>query len=351
MSFFMQCIMADCDHIAVENPVGVMNKAYRKPDQIIEPYNFAESESDTANYVTKRTCLWLKGLPLLKTNSLNKPDNAKLFGTYKNGKAGCWNDSHARDPKVRSKTFPGIAKAFAEQWGDYLIQMDADAGTAEILQVNRDTMTDVPWLDVLGNYGGTEFKQLCLAYNYGDGGPKSCRNTVSAVSSLLFDAPIDYYMQVPMTAIPVLNDVVGGVPITFQEDMTDIDPAFVKGATVRLDGSQAEKFVRSRMGLSDDTNTYRMERQLQYLDSFQNCAREAIDTDSQFVLTLLEKLSDYLQTNLTGDQLVNFITQLDESEISPIRPPQGTLTLEDGHYAFYVDLDPTWEDVKRAYCG
>ncbi len=247
----------------------------------------------------------------------------------------------------------GLLNFVNDSQADFLMLavLDTDAGTAEILQVNRDTMTDVPWLDVLGNYGGTEFKQLCLAFNYGDGGPKSCRNTVSAVSSLLFDAPIDYYMQVPMTAIPVLNDVVGGVPITFQEDMTDIDPAFVKGATVRLDGSQAEKFVRSRMGLSDDTNTYRMERQRQYLDSFQNCAREAIDTDSQFVLTLLEKLSDYLQTNLTGDQLVNFITQLDESEISPIRPPQGTLTLEDGHYAFYVDLDPTWEDVKRAYCG
>ena len=251
------------------------------------------------------------------------------------------------------QTTEGVKPFYNYNQADFLtlLVLDTDNNTAEILQVNRDTMTDVPWLDVLGNYGGTEFKQLCLAFNYGDGGPKSCRNTVSAVSSLLFDAPIDYYMQVPMTAIPVLNDVVGGVPITFQEDMTDIDPAFVKGATVRLDGSQAEKFVRSRMGLTDDTNTYRMERQLQYLDSFQNCAREAIDTDSQFVLTLLEKLSDYLQTNLTGDQLVNFITQLDESEISPIRPPQGTLTLEDGHYAFYVDLDPTWEDVKRAYCG
>ena len=251
------------------------------------------------------------------------------------------------------QTTEGVKPFYNYNQADFLtlLVLDTERNTAEILQLNRDTMTDVPWLDVLGNYGGTEFKQLCLAFNYGDGGPKSCRNTVSAVSSLLFDAPIDYYMQVPMTAIPVLNDVVGGVPITFQEDMTDIDPAFVKGATVRLDGSQAEKFVRSRMGLSDDTNTYRMERQLQYLDSFQNCAREAIDTDSQFVLTLLEKLSDYLQTNLTGDQLVNFITQLDESEISPIRPPQGTLTLEDGHYAFYVDLDPTWEDVKRAYCG
>ena len=251
------------------------------------------------------------------------------------------------------QTTEGVKPFYNYNQADFLtlLVLDTDNNTAEILQVNRDTMTDVPWLDVLGNYGGTEFKQLCLAFNYGDGGPKSCRNTVSAVSSLLFDAPIDYYMQVPMTAIPVLNDVVGGVPITFQEDMTDIDPAFVKGATVRLDGSQAEKFVRSRMGLSDDTNTYRMKRQLQYLDSFQKRAREAFHSDSEFMVKLLEKLSDYLQTNLTGDQLVNFITQLDESEISPIRPPQGTLTLEDGHYAFYVDLDPTWEDVKRAYCG
>lgn len=126
MEFFMQCIMANCDHIAVENPVGVMNKAYRKPDQIIEPYQFAESENDTENYVTKRTCLWLKGLPLLKTNSLEKPDNAKLFGTNKHGKAYCWNDKYTRDPAVRSKTFPGIAKAFAEQWGTYIEEIKND---------------------------------------------------------------------------------------------------------------------------------------------------------------------------------------------------------------------------------
>ena len=66
MQFFMNIANADCDKIAIENPVGVMNTAYRKPDQIIEPYFFAENETDTENYVTKRTCLWLKGLPLLE---------------------------------------------------------------------------------------------------------------------------------------------------------------------------------------------------------------------------------------------------------------------------------------------
>lgn len=63
MDFFMQFVNADCDRIAIENPVGVMNTCYRKPDQIISPYMFAESINDTENYVTKATCLWLKGLP------------------------------------------------------------------------------------------------------------------------------------------------------------------------------------------------------------------------------------------------------------------------------------------------
>lgn len=72
--FFMHIALADCDRIAVENPVGFMNSAYRKPDQIIHPYYFAESENDKENYHKKRTCLWLKGLSLLqKKNELPAP--------------------------------------------------------------------------------------------------------------------------------------------------------------------------------------------------------------------------------------------------------------------------------------
>lgn len=115
--FFMYFALSDIPRVCVENPVGFMNSAYRKADQIIDPYMFAESENDAENYVTKRTCLWLKGLAKLETNSLPKPDNAKIFGRTRNGKARCWEDSFSRSAKVRSKTFPGIAKAMAEQWG------------------------------------------------------------------------------------------------------------------------------------------------------------------------------------------------------------------------------------------
>lgn len=118
MDFFMRVIEANCDRIAVENPIGVMNTIYRKPDQIIHPYMFAEDENDTENYVTKATCLWLKGLDVLETNNLPKPDNKKIFGVYSSGKAKTWEETRSGDrATVRSKTFPGIAKAMAEQWG------------------------------------------------------------------------------------------------------------------------------------------------------------------------------------------------------------------------------------------
>ena len=117
--FFMKFANVDCDKVAIENPVGVMNTVYRKPDQIIEPYQFAESEEDKENYVTKRTCLWLKGLKPLQGNSLDKPNNAELYGRWSNGKAGCWNEVQGQKNRatVRSKTFTGIARAMAEQWG------------------------------------------------------------------------------------------------------------------------------------------------------------------------------------------------------------------------------------------
>ena len=121
--FFMCFANACCKHIAIENPVGVMNTVYRKPDQIISPYMFAKNEADTENYVTKATCLWLKNLPSLKTNNLSKPDNATIYGRYANGKAKCWEEMQTGNrSKVRSKTFPGVATAMAKQWSEYIIQ-------------------------------------------------------------------------------------------------------------------------------------------------------------------------------------------------------------------------------------
>jgi len=231
-----------------------------------------------------------------------------------------------------------------------LLVQDTEANTTEVIQLNRDTMTDVPWLDVIGNYGGTEFEQLCLAFNSGDGGRASCLNTVDAVSSLLFDAPIDHYIQVPMSAIPVLNNLVGGVPVQIPEDLTAVDPAFVEGTTVYLTGEQAEKFVRARMDLEDDTNLARMSRQRIYLESFRKQAQKAFDSESEFVLKLVEKLGEYMQSDLTAQQLSDLVQNLDRSQVAPIRTADGELIAGAEHYEFFVDETSLWEIVKQAYC-
>lgn len=109
--FFMRFVLADCDKIAIENPVGIMSTAYRKPDCIIQPFEFGEDAQ-------KATCFWLKGLPNLEPTNIITPTKitGKNYYTSKRHDE-TWSLPAKERAKVRSKTFPGIARAMAEQWG------------------------------------------------------------------------------------------------------------------------------------------------------------------------------------------------------------------------------------------
>lgn len=114
VTFFLTFANAECSKIAIENPIGYMNSHYQKPSQIIQPYYFGDNEE-------KATCLWLKGLPKLKpTNLLPRPEPKRIS---KSGKRITFAESvpgtggQENRAKVRSKTFPGVAAAMAEQWG------------------------------------------------------------------------------------------------------------------------------------------------------------------------------------------------------------------------------------------
>lgn len=113
IDFFMLFTNLKCPKVAIENPIGIMSSHYRKPNQIIHPYMFGDPYQ-------KSTCLWLKGLPnLIPTNVVEPGEIVK----FKSGKqmskwmAEAWKLSPEERAKLRSKTFPGIAKAMAEQWG------------------------------------------------------------------------------------------------------------------------------------------------------------------------------------------------------------------------------------------
>jgi len=111
--FFMKFLKADCDKIAVENPIPTRIYGLPPYSQIIQPYEYGHPYS-------KKTCLWLKGLPKLQPTNIVEPK-----GMWVNGNSAIWKRQAAngevirksKDPKERAKTFPGIAKAMAEQWG------------------------------------------------------------------------------------------------------------------------------------------------------------------------------------------------------------------------------------------
>lgn len=109
LSFVAYLLGADIPLIALENPIGCISSRIRKPDQIIQPWQFGHPES-------KSTCLWLKGLPLLKPTSIvPKPES----GRWSNQTASGQNKLTPSDTRwmERSRTYAGIAKAMAEQWG------------------------------------------------------------------------------------------------------------------------------------------------------------------------------------------------------------------------------------------
>jgi hypothetical protein len=108
----MKFANADCDKIAIENPIGYANTHYMKPNQLIQPWQFGHS-------FTKSTCLWLKGLPNLIPTVIEKPLHCKSYAYEtmidERGKTISWNSDLSK--KLRSKTFAGVAKAMVDRWG------------------------------------------------------------------------------------------------------------------------------------------------------------------------------------------------------------------------------------------
>ena len=120
VEFFMKFVKAKCEHIAIENPIGYMSTHYMKPSQIIQPWMFGDPYE-------KLTCLWLKNLPKLKPTKIVDVPERIVFESGKSMPrwyAEAWKLSKEDRARERSKTFPGIAEAMADQWTrKYEVQM------------------------------------------------------------------------------------------------------------------------------------------------------------------------------------------------------------------------------------
>ncbi len=231
-----------------------------------------------------------------------------------------------------------------------LLVFDDTRKVCSALHINRDAMVEVNVLGVAGQKIGSEEKQIALAHTYGNGKQVSCRNTADAVSSLLLDVKIDHYVSLTMDSVAVFNDLVGGVTLTVQDDFSGIDDTLVKGETITLSGEQAFHYVRTRYGLEDSSNSTRMTRQRQYLQALLQTTQERMQGDSEFVLEASAKMSGYLVSDCTVNQLQTLFEKLTSYQFDEIHSIEGESVVGERFMEFYADEASVRALVTKLFC-
>jgi len=219
-----------------------------------------------------------------------------------------------------------------------LLVMDGNEKTVARLQIDRDTMTDIVVLGVLGNVSGTRRAQVCLSHGFGDGGATSCEYTVQAVENLLFGMEIDLYAAVDLNAIGVFNDALGGVTVALEDDFAVYDPQMTPGKTISLTGEQAEIFVRYRADVGDGSNESRMRRQRTYMEAASGALQARMSEKGDFLGTLYESLRGIMVTDMRKGRMINEANRLYSYNILPSTTPAGAYTIgEDGFMEFHAE--------------
>ena len=185
-----------------------------------------------------------------------------------------------------------------------LLIINDETKEANILQINRNAMTELDIYGELGSVEETVNGQICLQYAYCTGGKRSCLAQERTVEDLLFGITIDGYFAMSLPGIAEINDALGGVDVTMSQDYTWINPAFVQGTTVHLEGDLATQFVQYR-----DTNVFnsvedRMNRQTAYMASLIDSLKN-IDEN-----TLISTLNDYVGSQILTDLKTSELKEL-----------------------------------------
>lgn len=216
-----------------------------------------------------------------------------------------------------------------------LLVLDRRAQSWFLLHLNRDTMCDIPNLDLNGTRIGYRYAQLALAHTYGTGDKDSCINTVHAVSRLLYDVEVQSYARIPVEAVAALNDAVGGVEVLVEDDFSAVDASLVQGQRILLSGHQAETFIRARNGMEDSSNLRRMERQRQYLLGL--VEKQKADPGGHLFDRVRSALDAQLTTDLSASGLSQLGQLLGEYTFEGILTLDGTAAQGEKYMEFTPD--------------
>lgn len=233
----------------------------------------------------------------------------------------------------------------------FLAVMDPDDRSIKIIGINRNTMTDIDVYNETGSYVTTIEAQICIQHGFGNGLEKSCEYQKQAVSKLFYNLPIHGYAAINMSAIPTINDAVGGVDVTVLENLTRIDESLVEGQNVHLMGKSAFWYVKYRDTSVFGSADMRLARQKQYLNAFIKTAKNTAKSDIGVALDVYQAVSSMMTTDITADEvaylapiLVDY--QFDSDSFYML---DGETVMGEEFEEFYADEDALYELILEVF--
>ena len=244
--------------------------------------------------------------------------------------------TYKRDGSVRAYLFLGVDDVGLsyEDYGrggrtDTIMLFAKDGSELRILEISRDTMTEVDTYDTAGDYLSTGAMQINMQYSFGNSPSRSAYLTKRAVSSLLGGIEINGAVALDMSGIAPIVDSLGGIDVLMEEDCSYIDTSYVAGAEIHMDGEEAESFIRWRDKSSVGQNDARMSRHNWFI-------RQMLTKVKGQDLTGFFSIADpYINTDLTADE----INDLFECDLADTVRVPGESRRTSVHDEFYVDED------------
>jgi len=240
----------------------------------------------------------------------------------------------------------------------FLVSFDFEHSNIRILAIPRDTMVSIVACDENGNEMGAFTGQLALQYAYADGQEKSCSLVIGQVADILKnEVPINGYVAMNLSCIGTVNDAVGGVTVEMDDDYTLYNAKFKKGATVHLQGEEAQEFVQGRDIMVSGSAYSRIGRQKRYLKAFISQAKKTLAQNPALAVNLMSQLSDYMLTDISTDEVLYLSTELsgcnfDEENMQIL---QGNIQMGEQYEEYYLDdeavqqtiIDLFYEEQKK----
>ncbi len=254
-------------------------------------------------------------------------------------------DKNSEAKEVREGTNGGQADAL------FLAVMNPHDKTIRVIGINRNTMADIDIFNDEGAYVTTTKAQIAVQHGFGNGVEESCEYQKKAVSKLFYNLPLHGYAAINMSAIPTINDAVGGVEVTVLEDLTKADKSLKKGETVQLMGDSAFWYVKYRDTDKFGSADTRLARQKQYLDSFIKAAKKAAKKDISVAAELYQAVKPMMTTDITLDEVAYMAPVLVDYRFDKesFYMMTGETVMGKRFEEFYADEDALYEMILEVF--